>query len=233
MSVNPVLISNPYPLPNAEDVFAKFAGGRIFSKLDLSIVYQQLKLTEKSQKYLTINTRKGVYSYQRLTFGIATSPSIFQAVMDKILHGMANVVCYLDDILIASSTEEEHLATLDEFLCRLEKHGVVVNQSKYEFRTSSVEYLGHRIDEDGLHSLNDKIAAIVDAPSPANVSALRAYHGLTNYYAKFMSNRATVLKPLHNLLRAWDKCVWSDECVSVFQESKTELLTKRGLVHYD
>ena len=124
-----------------------------------------------------------MYAYQRLTFGIATAPSIFQAVMDQILQGMANVVCYLDDIHIASSTEEEHLATLDEVLSRLEKYGVVVNQSKCEFRTSSVEYLGHRIDEDGLHPLKDKIAAIVDAPSPTNVTELRAYLGLINYYA--------------------------------------------------
>ena len=124
VSLNPVLISNPYPLPNADDLVATLAGGKIFSKLGLSNAYQQLELTEESQKYLTINTHKGVYAYQRLTFGIATAPSTFQAVMDQILQGMANVVCYLDDILIASRTEEEHLATLDEVLSRLEKYGV-------------------------------------------------------------------------------------------------------------
>ena len=94
------------------------------------------------------------------------------------------------------------MATQDEFLSRLEKYGVVANESTCEFRTSSVEYLGHRIDEDGLHPLKDKTAAIVDAPSPTNVSGPRAYLGLINYYAKFISHRATMLKPLHNLLRA-------------------------------
>ena len=122
VSVNPVLISNPYPLPNAEDLFATLAGGRIFSKLDLSNAYQQLELMEESQTYLTINTHKGVYAYQRLTFGIATATSIFQAGMDQLLQGMANVICYLDDIFIGSSAEEEHLATLDEVLSRLEKY---------------------------------------------------------------------------------------------------------------
>ena len=153
VSLNPVLISNPYPLPNADDLVTTLAGGKSFSKLGMSNAYQQPELREESQKYLTINTHKGVYAYQRLTFGIATAPSTFQAAMDQILQGMANVVCYLDDILIASRTEEEHLATLDEVLSRLEKYGVVVNQSKCEFRTSSVEYMGHRIDEDGLHPL--------------------------------------------------------------------------------
>ena len=130
--------------------------------------------------------------------------------MDQILQGMANVVCYLDDILIASRTEEEHLATLDEVLSRLKKYSVVVNQSKCEFRTASVEYMGHRIDENGLHPLKDKIAAIVDAPT--NVLERRSYLGLINYYAKLMRNRATTLKLLHNLLRAGEKWVWSDEC---------------------
>ena len=143
------------------------------------------------------------------------------------------MVCYLDDILIASTTEEEHLTTLNEVLSRSEKYGVVVNQSKCEFRTSSVEYMGHRIDEDGLNPLKDKIAAIVDAPSPTNVSEDRAYLDLINYYATCMSNRATGLKPLHNPLRAGEKWVWSGECESVFQERKTELLTNRVLVHYD
>ena len=96
-----------------------------------------------------------------------------------------------------------------------------------------MEYLGHRIDEDGLHSLEDKIAAIVDAASLTNVSERRAYLDLINYYAKFMSNRATMLKPLHNLLQAGEKWVWSEECESVFQESKTELLTNQVLVHYN
>ena len=105
------------------------------------------------------------------------------------------------------------MATLDEVLSRLEKYGVVVNQSKCEFRTSSVEYLGHRIDVYScLHPIKDDIAVIVDAPSPTNVSELRAYLALINYYSKFMSNRATMLNPLHNILRAREKWVWSDEC---------------------
>ena len=69
VSMNPVLISNLYPLPNAEDLFASLAAEKIVSKLDLSNAYQQLELTEESQKYLTINTHKGMYAYQRLTLG--------------------------------------------------------------------------------------------------------------------------------------------------------------------
>ena len=110
----------------------------------MSNEYQQPELTEESQKYLTINIHKGVYAYQRLTFGIATTQSIFHAVMDQILQGMANVLCYLDDIRLASRTEEGHLTTLDEVLSRLEKYGVVVNQSKCEFSNIQCSGSSHR-----------------------------------------------------------------------------------------
>lgn len=233
VSVNQVLIPISYPLPNADDLFATLAGGKIFSKLDLSNAYQQLELTSESQKYLTVNTHRGLFAYQRLTYGIASAPSIFQAVMDQILQGMSNVVCYLDDILIASSSKEEHLATLEEVLSRLEKSGVTVNKAKCDFQSNAVQYLGHIIDEEGLHPMQEKVTAITEAPSPTNVSELRAYLGLINYYAKFMSNRATLLKPLHDLLRNGEKWEWTKECESAFALSKSELVTNQVLVHYD
>lgn len=88
-----------------EDLFATVAGGKIFNKLDLSNAYQHLETPER-QKYLIINTHKGLYAYLRLTFGIASAPAIFQSVMDQILQGMSNVVCYLDEILISAKTYE-------------------------------------------------------------------------------------------------------------------------------
>ena len=104
---------------------------------------------------------------------------------------------------------------------------MTVNKSKCDFQTNSVQYLGHIIDEDGLHPMQNKIAAIVDAPIPTNVSELRAYLGLINYYAKFMSNCTTLLKPLHDLLQTREKWVWTGECESVFARSKSEFVTNQ------
>ena len=100
MSINRVLLNNPYPLPDTEDVFATLGGGTVFSKTDLSNAYQQMELTADSQHYLTVNTHKGLYSYQRLTYGRASAPAIFQSTMDQILQGMDKVPCRIDDILI-------------------------------------------------------------------------------------------------------------------------------------
>ena len=118
MSINRVLLDNPYPLPYTEDVFATLGGGTVFSKIDLSNAYQQMELTDDSQHYLTVNTHKGLYAYQRLTYGIASAPAFFQSTMDQILQGMDKVRYRIDDILIRTEPHE-HLQVLDEVLTRL------------------------------------------------------------------------------------------------------------------
>ena len=88
-----------YPLPKPEDLFATLAGGKKFTKLDLSQAYQQLTLDNESRKYVTINTHKGLYQYTRLQFGVASAPAIFQRLTDTILQSIPNVICYIDDII--------------------------------------------------------------------------------------------------------------------------------------
>ncbi|XP_041434034.1 uncharacterized protein LOC121398794 [Xenopus laevis] len=119
VTVNCCLEPEPYPLPNAEDMFATLAGGKYFSKIDLSNAYQQLELDPDSKPYLTINKHTVLFQYQRLPFGESTAPAIFQHAMDQILQGIDHVVCFLDDILITGSSAEEHLALLDKVLSKL------------------------------------------------------------------------------------------------------------------
>ena len=100
VTVNQVLDVDKYPVPNPQDLLSALAGGKRFTKLDLKHAYQQLPLSEESKQFLTINTSKGLYQYQRLPFGVASAPAIFQSTMDTILKGIDGVVCYIDDILI-------------------------------------------------------------------------------------------------------------------------------------
>ena len=94
-------------------------------------------------QYVTINTHKGLYSSTSLPFGVASSPAIFQKVMDKILQGLPNVICYIDDILVSGEDEASHFKSLEEVLNRLEKHGIRLKQEKSCFLLPKVEYLGH------------------------------------------------------------------------------------------
>ena len=96
------------------DLFASLAGGKTFSKLDLSHAYQQIQLDKKSRQYVTVNTHRGLFQYTRLPFGVSSAPSIFQRVMENLLQGVPRVCVYLDDILITGHTEAEHLKNLGE-----------------------------------------------------------------------------------------------------------------------
>ena len=106
LTVNQVAKLDTYPLPRIEDLFASLSGGQTFSKLDLAHAYLQVKLDEESQKYVAVNTQKGLYTYTRLPFGVASAPSIFQRMMESILQGLPHVSIYLDDILVLGKVKK-------------------------------------------------------------------------------------------------------------------------------
>ena len=135
-----------------------------------------------------------------MPFGVAAAPSIFQRTLETLLQGIPHVSIYLDDILVTGTSKAEHLETLDQVLNRLETAGLRLKQSKCAFMLESVNYLGHKISEKGLQPTEDKIRAITEASPPTNVSQLRSFLGLINYYGKFFPNLAHTLAPLFSLL---------------------------------
>ena len=178
VTLNQALCVDRYPIPRIEDIFASLAGGQHFSKLDLSNAYLQMEVEEKCRKLLTISTQKGLFRFNRLPFGVASSPGLFQKAMDQVLLGLPYTHCYLDDILISGPDEQTHLKALDSVLGRLEEYGLHLKQEKCLFFQESVEYLGHIIDAAGLHKSPEKVRAIVEAPAPCDVSQLRSFLGM-------------------------------------------------------
>lgn len=233
VTLNPVLRAEQYPLPLIDDLFAGLSGGHKFSKIDLSQAYLQMHVEEQSRDMLTINTHKGLFRYCRLPFGITSAPALFQRAMDQILSGLPGVQCYLDDILCTGADDDEHLRNLDATLQRLKEYGLRIRKDKCEFFQSSVEYLGHVIDAKGLHTAPSKITAIVDAPPPQNVSQLKSFLGLLNYYGRFIPNLASLLKPLHNLLRKEEAWKWTAACQEAFQKAKDALRASEVLTHFN
>ena len=139
----------------------------------------------------------------------------------------------LDDIIVTGSTEEEHLRNLQALLCCLREHGIHLNQAKCEFMKPQVEYLGHRIDAEGIHATDSKLDAIVQAPPPKNVQELRSFLGLLNYYCKFIPNLSSLIHPLNDLLKKDKKWKWSKECGECFRIAKEKLVSPNLLVHFD
>ena len=152
------------------------------SQLDLSHAYLQLKLDEESRKYCTITTHKGLFHYNQLPFGVVPAPSIFQRVMESLMQGIPGVCVYTDDILVTGRSKAEHLDHLAEVLRRLTDAGMRLKKEKCHFLLPQVEYLGHIVSDEGLHTSKAKVKAMVNAPTPCNVAEFRSFLGLVNYY---------------------------------------------------
>ena len=222
-----------YPLPRIEEIFASLSGGKSFSKLDLSHAYKQVVLEEESQKYVTVNTHRGLYRYKRLPFGIASAPAIFQWTMENLLQGIPGVCVYIDDIIVTGKDDEEHLNNLNEVLSRVEKAGMRLKKEKCVYMMPEVEYLGHKINSKGLQPSEHKVAATTEAPAPRDVSELKSFLGMVNYYGKFLPNIATLLAPLYRLLRKETAWQWGKEQRHAFEEVKKLLKSPNLLIHFD
>ena len=192
-----------------------------------------MPVDEDSKKLLVVNTPKGLFRYTRLPYGVSSAPGIFQRLMENVLQGIPNVIVYIDDILVTGADDGAHLKTLSRVLDRLERAGFRAKKSKCMFMAPSVSYLGHLIDEVGLHPLQEKVRAVKEAPSPKNVSELKSYLGLLTYYSKFLPNMANVLAPLYKLLCKDISWKWTSVEQKAFQASKDLLTSSSLLVHFN
>ena len=155
--------------------------------------------------------------------------------MDSLLQGLNHVVVYLDDIVVSGSLDEEHIHNLEKVLSRLSNAGIHLKKEKclFMFFADQVEYLGHLIDKKGLHPTDVNVEAVQKAPTPSNVSELKSFLGLLNYYSKFLPNLSSVLSPLYFLLQADKIWTWGHKEKESFTAAKALLSSSKLLVHYD
>ncbi|XP_053395664.1 uncharacterized protein K02A2.6-like [Mercenaria mercenaria] len=233
VTINPLLEVDQHPLPKIEDIFASLGKGKSFSKIDLKNAYLQVEVDEDSKQYLTISTHKGLFRYNRLVFGIASAPAIFQRLIEQVVGDIPKVEVILDDMIVTGQDDNEHLETLEKVLSRLSEYGLKVNIEKCAFMNDKVVFCGHEITKDGLHKTTEKINAIKDAPPIKNVRDLRSFLGLVQYYAKFLPNLATVLHPLHQLLTKNAKWKWTKACQDAVAKVKEMITSDLVLINYD
>ncbi|XP_049865049.1 uncharacterized protein K02A2.6-like [Pectinophora gossypiella] len=233
VTLNRYLSIDKFPVPKIDDLLTNLGGCQYFSNIDLSQAYNQIELDNDSKKYTVINTHRGLFMYNRLVFGLASSPGIFQRMMINLLGDIPNVVIFLDDVLIATETKEKHFKILDMVLRRLVEYGMKVKKEKCAFLVSNVKYLGYVIDKNGIRADQDKIKAIVELKSPRDVSELRSFIGMVNFYSRFIKNLSTYLNPLYNLLKKCVKWYWGEEQKHAFSQVKRLLSETIILTHYD
>lgn len=232
-TVNLATKASSYPLPTPEEVFSTLRGGKIFSTLDLTQAYQQLKVSESTSELLTINTIKGLYKVKRLPFGISAAPAIFQKFMESTLSGIPGVCVYLDDVIVGGASNEEHTERLELILERLANANLRISKEKCVFAVPEVKFLGHQIDAQGIHPTEDKVRAITEARAPTNKQELQSFLGLLTFYDRFLEHRATVANDLYQLLQKEVPWTWSPRHQESFVALKQLLRKSTVLRHYD
>ena len=150
-----------------------------------------------------------------------------QCFMDQVLRGISNTYVYIDDILIASSTPEEHLRDLKSVFEHLASRGIVINRSKCIFVVDQLDFLGHQVTSQGVAPLPDKIAVINDFPQPTSPCQLRRFVGMVNFYHRFFPHCNVLMQALHDLLKATKPkshtLTWNDYAIDAFRNTKKAL----------
>jgi hypothetical protein len=151
------------------------------------------------------------HQWKFLPFGLKNAPAEFQRVLDRVFSGLEVVKCYIDDIIVFSTSSQKHRTHLADVFAKLRLHGLKLHPGKCKFYCDRVEYLGHMIFPGGLGVVANKVEVVMSIPKPRDVSKLRAFVGLYNYYRKFVKTFSAIAKPLTMLTRLDQPWNWGDE----------------------
>jgi len=231
--LNRSVLREVHPLPKVDDTLAQLAGAKLFSKLNANSGFWQIPLSPASHLLTTFITPSGRYCFNKLPFGISSTPEHFQKRMSKILAGLNGVVCQMDDVLVFGSDRAHHDARLLAILQRIESAGATLNAQKCVFGVTSVNFLDHVIDQSGIQADPDKTLAIREMKPPTTVSELRRFMGMVNQLGKFTPNLAQLTQPLRELLGKNTTWVWGPSQSEAFSLVKEELSKPTTLALYD
>ncbi|EYB86579.1 hypothetical protein Y032_0276g1080 [Ancylostoma ceylanicum] len=225
--VNKITKKDCYPLPPIDVTLQNLQGKRWFSSLDLASGYWQVPLTEEAKEISAFTTTAGQFEFNVLPFGLTNAPSAFQRLMGRVLGDLKGpeVSVYIDDILIATKSEERHLEVLGKVLETFQRANLKVKPQKCRLMESSLEFLGQVVDKEGIKTDPEKVTNIKNYPRPGNIAQLRTFLGMAGYYRKFVLRFAQIAKPLHALTSSKFKFSWSHEHDKAFEDLK-EVLVK-------
>jgi hypothetical protein len=198
--LNNVTTHHRYPMPHLADFSSNLAGCRFFSKIDLVKGYYQVPVAKEDIPKMAVVTPFGLFEFLVMPFRLKNASQSFQRMMDSLFRGLDFVFIYLDDILVASGSREEHLQHLHAVFGVLQRAGLVINVDKSLFLQESIEFLGHQVNSEGIAPLASQVQAVHEFKRPGTQKELQRFLGLVNFYRRFLPSAARVLLPLTDSL---------------------------------
>lgn len=192
-------------------------------------------MNESDKEKTAFATPDDLYEFNVMPFGLCNAPATFERMIYTVLHGLKWKIClcYLDDIVIFSSTFDEHLQRVQEVLTCLRNAGLQLNTKKCRFASTSIKVLGHVVSKDEIRPDPDKINAVLNFSRPLCQKELRSFLGLASYFRRFIRNFATIASPLNKLLKSGIPFLWSEDCETAFKTLKQALTSGPVLDHFD
>jgi hypothetical protein len=229
--LNAITLKDKYAIPLVQDCFDCLVGSTIFSTIDLTSGYYQVPIWPADVPKTAMNTKFGSFEWLVMPFGLTSAPSTFQRLVNHTLHSLLGrcVVVYLDDILIFSKSLEEHVDHVNQVMSLLREANLLCQPTKCQFGVPRLEFLGHVVSDKGLEMDPKKVDIVKNWPEPKNISDLRSFVGLCNYYRNFIHQFAFKAAPLTKLFGKgiWN---WTEECNQSFMTLKNALTTAPVLI---
>jgi len=209
-ALNSMTVKNKYPLPLISELVSQLCEARYFTKLDLCWGFNNVRIKPGDEWKVAFQTNRGLFEPLVMFFGMTNSPATFQTMMNNIFQDLIAediMVVYLNDILIFTRTEEEHVKAIRQVLQVLQEHKLFLHLEKCEFCKEQIEYLGLVILENEVSMDPVKVVGVREWPTPENKTNVQAFLSFVNFYRRFIRDFSAKARPLFNLTRS--EQVWT------------------------
>ena len=227
--LNSVTVKDAYPIPRIDESLSKLGDAKFFTTLDLGSAFWQVPLRKQDRDKTEFACELGLFQWKGMPFGLCNATATFQRLMAHALIGVTKkygnlVMCYVDDVVIATPTLEDHIERLDEVFACMKRSGLKCKPSKCEILQDSIKYLGRMVDKQGIRPDPDAVEAVLTWKSPKTEHQLMTFLGFANYYREFIKGYADKVYPMQQLMRhKGKKFTWNNAAEESFQRIKKEL----------
>ena len=226
--LNDITVKDSFPLPRIDESLDKLGSAKYFTSLDMGSAFWQIELTDAAKKRTAFSTSEDLFEWTRMPFGLCNATATFQRLMAQVLRNIKNkhgnlVLCYVDDILIATATIEEHLERIQEVFAALEAAGLKLKASKCNFMDTEIKFLGRKISAKGIQPDPESVQKVQEWDPPRNKNEVASCLGLANYYRNFIDKFAEISAPLNKLRAKNVKFECTEDCQQAFETLKEKL----------